>query len=235
MQGMNFSNPASQPPSAIPQMNLPQPPDSTYPNQPPPPPPKDSGTLSSNYSPYGGGGQPSAYQQWIQSRQQKIGPQVQDQVQQQLPSQIPGGAGPKPIRFQLQPKRGGGKNSSNKFNAMSNNNRSQMGGFNNSNSNNVNSKSNGYDEDFGNPNFMPLGGGNIRQGEAMSQQQSWNGYSAIDKRSALLPTPADSKQKNSNPMHTLTQQQINNAMVSELELHYTMYFTIIINQKCIFI
>lgn len=259
---MNFSSPVSHSPSIIPQMSAPPPPDTPYSScQPPPPPgpgPSESSTSnnisypSSSYftSTYGTpipqppqqqqtAGAGSAYQKWIQSRQQKPG--YQDLSQQQLPTpQTMGVAGgPKPIRFQLQPKRGG---KGNKFNNMSNNNRNnQMGGFLNSknvNSNNIGGRG-GYEEDFENPNFMPLGGGN-RQGESgtTSQQQSWNGYSASagDKRSALLPTPAESSSSNKSPsnihktqnsMTTLTQQQINNAMDPSdwpTSLQYVLFF-----------
>lgn len=217
MQGMNFSNPASNQPAAIPQMGGTAPPLPSRPpmsfNQPPPPPPSSlssssspsigNSNNSSSFNSYGTqqGGGLSAYEQWRQSRQQS---QPQQQ-QQQSP-------GPKPIRFSLQPKRPQGKN---QFNSNNNNpNLEPLGTPKNSSissqafGSNVNSHL--YDEEGP---MLPKGTvSNVNsQGYSGSSSQSWSsGYSGAgdSKRTPLLPTPLLSKQKN----NALTQQQIINAM-----------------------
>jgi hypothetical protein len=204
---MNFSSPISQSPSAIPQMNappLPPPPTTfnSFNNQPPPPPSPNSSSFGALPG--------SAYQQWIQSRQQKIGPQQEQQTQQQLPTQSPGGGGLKPIRFQLQPKRGKPTGGGGGASQANNPNFYPLGGF-------GNDKSGGYDDDSNNSstsNFM----NDNRKGESgnlLNQPQSWS------QRSALLPTPLQKKYGTSSspsasgsPPHNLTQQQIINAMNS---------------------
>lgn len=192
MQGMNFSSPASQTPAAIPQMSVPPPPIAPFTQPPPPGSSQNQNASNTNSSPGTFQGPPgSAYQQWILSRQQKQTGQ-QGQTQQQLPTQAPGTGGPKPIRFQLQPKRGGKKFNNRAFGS--------------------NPNSEDFVSDTTNPNFLPLG---KRQGESgtVSQQQGW-GQSAGDKRSALLPTPSINKPNASNTTSScsLTEQQISNAM-----------------------
>jgi len=205
MQGMNFSNPISQAPAVIPQIGATQipPPPLGLPNFNQPPPPSspqqsfnsNSNNSINNYQTYGSNVTPqtSRYAQWIQERQKQ---QQQQQHQQQQSfqqqqmnnanslSEGGNGGGPKPIKFSLQPRRGGKAPFNRQINqgvsgSSSNNNRQLGNQFNNSSvgSSNVNSDVNnhGYDND-----------GSKTNGGWISSDGS------NQKRVPLLPTPSSS-------------------------------------------